>query len=201
MNKIGIYGGSFDPIHLGHIQLALQAKKELHLDNVLFVPTKRQPFKLDKKVTAEEHRVNMLIQALRGQKGLKISYIELENNEISYTINTLKRIKTFYNSDTKFFFILGIDSFLTIESWYNSKQLLSDYNFAIGNRPGYKENELKSCISRIRQVYNTNIILLNNKELPISSTNIKANVKKGIQIKNLVPEAVERYIYENSLYK
>lgn len=201
MNKIGIYGGSFDPIHLGHIQLALQAKEELHLDKVLFVPTKRQPFKLDKKVTSEEHRVNMIIQALQGQKDFEISYIELENNEISYTINTLKRIKTFYNDDIEFFFILGVDSFLTIEKWYDSKQLLSNYSFAIGNRPGYKECELKSCISRMRQVYNTNIILLNNKELSISSTDIKANVKKGIRINNLVPKAVERYIHENSLYK
>lgn len=201
MNKIGIYGGSFDPIHWGHIQLALQAKEELHLDKVIFIPAKHQPFKLDMEVSSEQHRVNMLIQALQGIEELEISYAELENDEISYTINTLRRIRTFYNDDTEFFFILGTDAFLHIELWYKSEELLRDFSFAIGSRPGYKEDELKCCIDRVREVYNTSIIMLNNKELPISSTDIKNNVKRGRSIKNLVPEAVERYIHENGLYK
>ncbi|WP_312649429.1 nicotinate-nucleotide adenylyltransferase [Aminipila sp.] len=201
MNKIGIYGGSFDPIHWGHIQLALQAREELHLDKVIFIPAKYQPFKMDMEVTPEEHRVNMLIQALQGKKGLEISYAELEIDEISYTINTLRRIRTFYSSDTEFFFILGTDSFLNIECWYKSKELLRDFSFAIGSRPGYKEDQLKCCIDKIRAVYNTNIILLNNEELPISSTDIKTHIKMGESIKDLVPESVERYIHENGLYK
>lgn len=201
MNKIGIYGGSFDPIHLGHIELALQAKEELFLDKVIFIPTKHQPFKLNKKVTPENHRVNMLTQALQENKDFEISFVELENDEISYTINTLKRIRTFYSKDTEIFFILGTDSFLNIELWHKSKELLNNYSFAIGSRPGYKEEQLKCCIDQIREVYNTNIVLLNNKKIPISSTDIKYKIKIGRSIKNLVPEAVERYIHENGLYK
>ncbi|MBE6033841.1 MAG: nicotinate-nucleotide adenylyltransferase [Clostridiales bacterium] len=200
MKKIGILGGSFDPIHLGHIQLALQAKEELNLDKVLFIPAKRQPFKLNRKVTSEEHRVRMLEFALQGIEGLEISYIELENDEISYTINTLRRIKDFYRN-REIFFILGTDAFINIELWHEAAQLLQECSFAIGSRPGYKEEELKSCIDRIRQVYNTNIVLLNNKELLISSSDIKTKIGRGVSIKALVPDAVERYIDENGLYK
>ncbi len=201
MNKIGIYGGSFDPIHLGHIELALQAKEELQLEKVLFIPTKHQPFKLDRKVTSEKHRVNMLKQAIQGEKDFEISYVELEKNEISYTINTLRRIRAFYSKDTEIFFILGTDAFLTIELWHESEELLHNYSFAIGSRPGYKEEQLKDCIDRIRDVYNTNIVLLNNKKLPISSTDIKSNIRYGKSIENLVPKTVERYIHGNGLYK
>ncbi len=202
MKRIGIYGGSFDPIHLGHMHLAIQAKEQLDLNKVLFVPAKYQPFKLDKEVSSEKHRIDMLCAALEGIENMEISFIELSNNEISYTINTLMRIKESYNEEEcEIFFILGTDAFITIELWHKSEELLKNFSFAIGHRPGYKEDELKTCIDRIREVYNTNIVLLNNKRLLISSTEIKQKVKAGISIENLVPKAVERYIYENELYK
>ncbi|MFV0517584.1 MAG: nicotinate-nucleotide adenylyltransferase [Aminipila sp.] len=202
MKRIGIYGGSFDPIHLGHMHLAIQAKEQLDLNKVLFVPAKYQPFKLDKEVSSEKHRIDMLCAALEGIENMEISFIELSNNEISYTINTLMRIKESYNEEEcEIFFILGTDAFITIELWHKSEDLLKNFSFAIGHRPGYKEDELKTCIDRIREVYNTNIVLLNNKRLLISSTEIKQKVKAGISIENLVPKAVERYIYENELYK
>ncbi|QHI73688.1 nicotinate-nucleotide adenylyltransferase [Aminipila terrae] len=200
MERIGIFGGTFDPVHLGHIELALQAKEELHLEKVIFLPAKRQPFKLNRKVTSEKHRVNMLKQALQGKEGFEISYAELENDEISYTVNTLRRIKSSCHN-AEVFFILGTDSFLSIEFWYKAEDLLKESSFAVGSRPGYKEEELKCCIDRIREVYNTNIVLLNNKKLPISSTDIKTKVKMGKSIIDLVPESVERYIHENGLYK
>ncbi|QAT42877.1 nicotinate-nucleotide adenylyltransferase [Aminipila luticellarii] len=200
MRKIGIFGGSFDPVHFGHMGLALQAKKELNLDKVIFIPAKYQPFKLNRKVTSEKHRVKMLELALRGMNDVEISYAELESDEISYTANTLNQVKALYDN-TEVFFILGTDSFLSIELWHKAEELLTESSFAVGSRPGYKEEELKCCIDRIRAVYNTNVVLLNNKELPISSTEIKSAVKAGKSIKNLVPESVERYIHENGLYK
>lgn len=201
MNRIGIYGGSFDPIHLGHIQLAMQAKKELELSKVLFVPAKYQPFKLDKETSSEKHRVEMLKLALELEKDFEISYEELNIDEISYTINTLTRIKHAYGENTEIFFIMGTDAFITVELWHHSKDLLRSFSFAVGSRPGYKEEELKSCIDRIRGVYNTNIVLLNNKELLISSTDIKLRVKSGESIEKLVPKTVERYIHEQGLYR
>ncbi|QIB69452.1 nicotinate-nucleotide adenylyltransferase [Aminipila butyrica] len=200
MNKIGIFGGTFDPVHLGHMGLAIQAKEELMLDRVIFIPAKRQPFKLKRKVAAEEDRVHMLRLALEEQETFEISYTELETDEISYTVNTLQRLKSSYGN-TEVFFILGTDSFLHIELWHRAEELLTESSFAVGSRPGYKEEELKACIGRIQQAYNTPVMLLNNRELPISSTDIKKRIKKGQSIEQLVPTAVERYIYEKGLYR
>jgi nicotinate-nucleotide adenylyltransferase len=201
MRKIGVYGGSFDPIHLGHIQLAKQARDELNLDKLIFVPVKYQPFKLDRVFTAAEHRVRMLELALEGEKRLEISNAEIESDEISYTLNTLRRIRNLFDKETEIFFILGTDSFLKIEIWYKAQELLREFSFAIGSRPGYKEEELKICIDHIREVNNTNVVLLNNKRLPISSTQIKQRLRNDEEISTLVPLSIERYIHENGLYK
>lgn len=201
MKKIGIYGGSFDPVHLGHMGLAVQAEKQLELDKVVFIPAKYQPFKLNREVASDEHRVNMLKEAVKGYDSFEISCSELESNEISYTFNTIQRIKKVYNDDTQIYFMLGTDSFLSIELWYRAEELLKACSFAVGIRPGDKEEQLEACINRVKSRYNTHVVLLRNKELEISSTEIKNNIRNGKSIGALVPEAVERYIYENGLYR
>lgn len=201
MKKIGVYGGSFDPIHLGHIELAKQARDELGLDKLLFVPVKNQPFKLGQLVSSEEDRVLMLELAIKGEEGLEISYVELESDDISYTLNTLRKIRKQFTQDTEIYFILGTDSFLKIEIWHDAPALLTEFSYAIGARPGYKEEELKSCIDHIREVYNTTVVLLSNELLPISSTEIKERLRDGEKIEKLVPLPVERYIYENGIYQ
>ncbi|MBN7772443.1 nicotinate-nucleotide adenylyltransferase [Clostridium aminobutyricum] len=200
MKKIGVYGGSFDPIHVGHIELAKQARDELNLEKLLFVPVKNQPFKLGQLMSSDEDRVRMLKLALEGEEKLEISYAELESNEISYTLNTLRKIRSQFDQDTEIYFILGTDSFLKIEIWHDAPALLSEFSYAIGARPGYREEELKSCIDHIREVYNTTVVLLNNELLPISSTEIKERLYNGEEIDTLVPLPVERYIYDNGLY-
>lgn len=199
--KIGIYGGSFDPIHLGHIGLAKQAKKELQLDKVLFIPAKYQPFKLYREVTSDEHRVNMLKLAVEDIEGFEISYSELNKEEISYTFNTVVHIKELYSEDTELFFLLGTDSFLSIEHWYKAKQLLKQCHFAIAIRPGDDGKELQNCINRVKAAHNTHVVLLHNEQLDISSTDIRNRVKNFESIGHLVPCSVERYILEHDLYR
>lgn len=201
MKKIGIYGGSFDPVHLGHMGLAVQAEKQLELNKVVFIPAKYQPFKLNREVASDEHRVNMLKEAVKGYDSFEISCSELESNEISYTFNTIQRIKKLYSDDTQIYFMLGTDSFLSIELWYRAEELLKACSFAVGIRPGDKEEQLEACINRVKSRYNTHVVLLRNKELKISSTEIKNNIRNGKSIGAFVPEAVERYIYENGLYR
>ncbi len=201
MSKVGIYGGSFDPIHFGHIGLAKQALSELSLDKLYFVPAKYQPFKLNKGDVADDrHRINMINLAIDNIPGIMASDMELQKQEISYTVNTLRRLSEESGEEDSFFFIQGTDSFLTIEKWYMAEELLSKYSFAVGIRPGDNLEMLKETRERIEKRFGTDIRLLHNERLPISSTEIKRLVRQGERINHLTPEAVERYIYEQGLY-
>lgn len=198
--RIGILGGSFDPVHLGHIGLAKDAKCEAGLEKVLFIPAKLQPFKLDKKVTPGEDRLAMLDLAIKDIPGMEISAYELESDSISYTYLTLRAMKQVFGDKAKLYFITGTDSFLKIEKWKNAGELLEDFSYIIGTRPGYKEEELNICIERIRGKYDTEILKINNTQLDISSTEIRERLENGESADDLIPAEVGRYIIEHGLY-
>lgn len=199
--KTGILGGSFDPVHLGHIGLAEDALNQAGLDNVVFIPAARQPFKLDKKVTSGEDRLAMLRLAVEGRKGFDISEYELQNNGISYTYLTMRAMKEIMGDNTRLYFITGTDSFLKIEQWKNSMELLQNYSYIIGTRPGYKDEELKHCIQRVQDLYGTEVLHIDNTQLDISSTEIRARLENGVSALDLIPPQVERYIIEHGLYR
>lgn len=198
--KTGIFGGSFDPVHLGHVSLARDAMKAVGLDRVIFIPAGLQPFKLDKKVTPGKDRLEMLKLATEGEQDLEISDLELVSSEISYTYLTLRRIKKILNPEEKIYFITGTDSFLKIKQWKNSCELLENYSYIIGTRPGYRKAELDSCIESIRHEYNTEIINIDNTQMDISSTDIRTRLGLGGSVKGMICEGVERYIKEHGLY-
>lgn len=200
MRKIGILGGTFDPVHLGHIGLAKDAKELAGLDELVFIPAKLQPFKLDKKITSGEDRLAMLKLAADETSGLTVSSYELDSEGISYTYLTLRHMKELFGSDSKLYFITGTDAFLKIEYWKESRELLENYSFLIGSRPGYKEAELADCIDRIRRGYNTEIKNIKNTQLDISSTQIRERIKSGASAADLLPEKVEEYIKAKGLY-
>lgn len=200
MKKIGIMGGTFDPVHYGHLILAEQARVEAALDQVIFMPAMVQPFKLNTKITEGRHRYAMLAEAIAGNPYFSVSRKELDTPEISYTIHTLRDCKTEFGRGTELFFIIGTDAFLGLEKWYAAEDLLDCFSFVIGTRPGYKEEELKLHLSNLREKYTTNIIEINNSEVEISSTDIKNRIRDGKSIKYLLPAAVEEYIYKNKLY-
>lgn len=198
--KIGILGGTFDPVHFGHLSIAKQAIEELALDKLIVVPSKLQPFKLDVPVTIGMHRIEMLKLAFDGFEKVTISNYELDKNEVSYTINTLQAFKKKY-PDSELWFLLGTDSFLKIEIWKNAKDLLSQFNLIVGVRPGYKDEELDIQIKHLEKTYGTEIYRLSNEKLDISSTDIRNSISQGKAIDKLVPLVVERYITEYALYK
>ena len=201
MKKIGIFGGTFDPVHLGHINLALDAKLQAGLDKVIFIPAKLQPFKLDKNVTAGKDRLAMLREAVSDISGLEVSSYELDAEGISYTYLTMRAMKKAFGDDAKLYFIMGTDSFLKLEKWKNSRELLETCSYIIGTRPGYKHEELELCIERICRDYNTEVRNIDNVQLDISSTEIRRRIDKGISCGDLIPDKVERYIKDNGLYK
>lgn len=200
MKRIGILGGSFDPCHRGHVNLALDALKQAELDEVIFMPAKVQPFKMDKKTADAVHRMNMLNLALEGYEGLRASAWEIENSQVSYTYRTLEEIRKMKGPDTEVFFITGTDAFLTMRTWANGERLLSENRFIVGIRPGYREKELEDEISAVRADFGTEVIKIDNRRFHISSTEIRDRLKKGESIADLVDNGVERYILENGLY-
>ena len=201
MKKIGILGGTCDPVHLGHINLAIDAKAQAGLDKVIFVPAKLQPFKLDKNVTAGEHRLAMIKEAIDGIDGLEVSPYELEAEGISYTYLTVRAMKKRFGTDARLYFITGTDSFLKIETWKNAEELIRSCSYIIGTRPGYRKQELDICIERIRRDYNTEVINIDNTQFDISSTEIRKRLESGLPCSDLIPEKTERYITANGLYK
>lgn len=200
MKKIGIMGGSFDPCHRGHINLALDAARQADLTKVILMPARVQPFKIDTKTAGNNHRLNMLKAAVENIAELEVSDWEMRQEELSYTYLTMREAKKQAGDETQVFFISGTDSFLEISRWKNSEELISENRFIVGVRPGYREDELEAEIKRLSELYGTEIIKIDNRRFHISSTEIRERLRDGKDISDLVTPGVERYIKENGLY-
>jgi len=198
-NRIGILGGTFDPIHLGHKALGEAALREGGIDKLIVMPAKVQPFKQGKRVTEDYHRFAMAKLTFAGNDNVEVSDYELNNTTISYTYDTMKYLQGVY-PDKKLCFILGTDSFLMLEDWYKGVDLLENFAFIVGDRPGYREAELDAAIAKYRQKYGTETIKITADMPDISATEIREALKADKTIDDLVTDAVERYIKENGLY-
>lgn len=200
MSKIGILGGTFDPFHLGHLSIAREAMKECALSQIVILPAKVQPFKLGRKMADEEDRVRMASLVAGENQGFTVSTLEAYSQEISYTYKTMRALQEQY-AGHKLYFIMGTDSFLSLENWYKGEELLRSFSFIVGIRPGYKESETAEKSAVLREKYGAEIVLLHNQTIEVSSTEIKRSIKEGKSISHLVPFSIERYIHERGLYK
>ena len=198
-NRIDILGGTFDPIHLGHKALGEAALREGGIDKLIVMPARMQPFKRGKRVTEEHHRFEMCRLTFEGNEKVEVSDYELKNTTISYTYDTMKYLQGVF-PDKKLCFILGTDSFLMLENWYKGIDLLENFSFIVGDRPGYREAELDAAILKYRQKYGTDTIKITADMPDISATEIREALKADESVDNLVTDAVERYIKENGLY-
>ncbi len=201
MKKIGILGGTFDPVHYGHIALAEDAVREAGLHEVVMIPARIQPFKQDREYASGEDRFNMLALSAGKDDHITVSKYELQQESISYTYLTLRHMQEFFGEDTRLYFITGTDSFLKIDTWMNAEELLSNYAYIIGTRPGYRQDEYRKALQKITSAYGTEVISMNKTELDISATQIRQMVAEGKPISDLVPPEVERYIREHGLYR
>lgn len=199
MKKIGIMGGTFDPIHIGHLLIAEYARISFKLDKILFIPTGNPPHKKKKHITSDMHRYNMVLLATNSNENFLLSTIEMDREGVTYTIDTINALKSIYDN-TDFYFIMGADSLLQIYSWKDYEKLLNMCKFIVAKRPGYKDNKLDEVKSDLNLKYNSQIFIMEGPLLDISSSQIRERVKKGISITYLVPRAVEIYIYKHKLY-
>ena len=198
--RIGILGGTFDPVHLGHIALAKAAIAEAELTRIIIMPAYVQPFKQGKSVTDEEHRLAMTRLAFDSVEKAEVSTFETDRMRVSYTYDTLSALKSKY-PDCEIFFVTGTDSFVEVDTWYKGVDLLKNFSFIVSVRPGYQEEKLEDKIRKYRHLYGTNVLKVAAVMPDISSTDIRDACRRGESISAMVPEKVERYIKENGLYK
>ena len=197
MKRIGIIGGTFDPIHLAHVSIAEEAKKRLDLDKVIFIPAGSQPLKIDKKVTRASLRFNMVEKALAGYEGFEVSDYEIKKQGLSYTFETLEH---FQKEDEKIFFITGADCLLNLEKWKGVKRIFQLCTLVVLTRPGYDNEKLYEQKSYIEDKYKGEILILELPGMDISSTQIRQRVKEGKDISKLVAKEVFKLIKDNDLY-
>ena len=218
LKRVGLLGGTFDPVHNGHLDLAAETAKIFNLQKVFFIPVSRSPHKLNCHLTPSSHRVAMLELALAKETTFSIDPLEIKKGGVSYTVDTLSCLKE-QHPDWELFLILGADAFLVMNTWKSSSEILKLCHILVGTRPGFKleiskelgqalriktkqldNNDLKlqvtlyNCIGKAIQLY----------QIPtqnISSRKIRHRVQVGKEIKNLLPLAVDRYIMRHQLYR
>ncbi|RPI04747.1 MAG: nicotinate (nicotinamide) nucleotide adenylyltransferase [Ignavibacteriae bacterium] len=190
MKRIGIFGGTFDPPHHGHLAIAQQAKKQLALDEIYFVPAFIPPHKQGRLSTTAAHRLTMLKLVLRGQEGLKVSALELQRKGISYTVDTLQSLKR-RHPKAEFVLIIGADNLAQFHTWKSPKKILHLVSLAVYKRTGFhlpvKDRGFK-------------FVQLKGRLYRVSSTEIRNKIEKGNSIRGLVPEPLLSYIQKHSLY-
>ncbi|MFA5384552.1 MAG: nicotinate-nucleotide adenylyltransferase [Eubacteriales bacterium] len=200
MKRIGIMGGAFDPVHYGHLVAAEGARCHFNLDKVIFVPAGSPPHKIPKQISGANHRLVMTCLAVSSNPFFTVSAIEIEREGKSYTIDTVREISGLCR-DADIYFITGADAVLEILSWKNVLELLSMCFIIAATRPGYKLVSLKEVLPGLSDDELKKIIIMEVPALAISSTDIRQRILDGKPIKYLLPENVEKYIMEHSLYK
>lgn len=196
--NIGILGGTFDPIHLGHLFIAEWVKTELRLDKIIFIPAGIPPHKNHVKA-CKTNRLDMVNLAISDNKNFEILSMEMDYNEISYTVNTLKKLVS--QGWKKLNFIIGADSLLEIQTWYNYKEIMNLSNLVVVPRGTIDISILKSWTKKNIPEFLNNIIFIDIPVINISSTIIRDRVKKQLSIRYMVPDKILFYIKENNLYK
>ena len=188
---VGIYGGTFDPIHNGHLITAQAVLEKRNLEKIIFIPAYISPLKTEKKHTASQHRLAMLELALEDTPSFILSDIELKRKNVSYTIDTLKEFKKSYDNIE---LIIGYDNLIVFHKWYKPDKILELCKLVVLHREVDKEPEKKN-------IYFDKAELLDTPLVDISSTEIRLRLANNLPIDDLVPLKVKEYIYKNGLYK
>lgn len=197
--RLGILGGTFDPIHIGHLATAEAVRCEYQLDTVLFIPSANPPHKQDIAVTDAVHRYRMAELACASNPYFDVSAIEMERKGLSYTIYTLRELLALYGQDTELYFIIGYDALAELHTWENVYGVLELTHFIAVSRPGIDRTD--EIIDSFGELGRAKIHRLTLHELDISATDIRNRIAEGRSIRYIVPEAVRAYIEENALYQ
>lgn len=219
--QIGLFGGTFDPIHRGHLRAVSEVKRIYNLDHIFLIPAARPPHKTPVSVASADDRLKMIKMAIRGICGITVSDVELQRSGPSYTIDTVYHYKNNQPDDARIYLIMGLDAFLEIDTWKSYREVLEQACVIVMARPhgrlqgvqqGWKhlEGYLKSKISADYRLSDSKdcfisagmppVCICDVKALDISSTKIRQNIKQKKAIENWVPAPVIEYIHQKGLY-
>jgi nicotinate-nucleotide adenylyltransferase len=218
--KIGIFGGTFNPVHIAHLYVAEECREALGLDEVVFVPAAMPPHKEVEQGVSPEHRLRMVQLACEGNPHFKVSDVELTLPRPSYSIRTVEMMQERYGEKAKLFFIAGMDSFLEIGSWHAVDRLVTLCDFAVSFRPGTDQRKLANVhqvhevdivtlealdqklksLGRMEMTSGRDLWLVSTVRMDVSSTDIRKRLHERRSVKYLLPEKVESYIIQNRLY-
>lgn len=190
--KIGLLGGSFNPIHFGHLTLAEKAKEKLALDKIWLVPTGNHPFKAKEKLLSLEKRVKLIKSVVKDHPFLEICYLDAEENKPNFTDQLLKKLFHLY-PENEFLFLAGEDILAELPRWHNSKWLIKNVDFVIFTRLNNKEKKYEKFLDK------ENVRFIQMQPIFISSTEIRNRIKENRSIENLVPKSIQNLII--SYYK
>jgi nicotinate-nucleotide adenylyltransferase len=198
--KLGILGGTFDPIHTGHLIIAQEAASRLALDQVWFIPTGQPWLKSGTRISPSSHRMEMVRLAIRCNPGFKSSAIEVDRPGPSYTVDTLLALREGDAKGDDLFFILGMDSLETLHRWHQPERLFELCTLVGVSRPEHRDFDLAS-LDRIRSGASGEVAIVDGPEIGISGAEIRRRVSQGLPITYWVPGAVDKYIHEHQLYQ
>jgi len=214
-SRVGLLGGTFDPVHNGHLAIAARAREYCRLDAVIFIPAANPPHKKEQAITALHHRQRMLELACHPNRHTYISSLEAERLGPSYTVDTLRTLKKHFVSPTKLFFIVGSDSFIDLPFWKEPRRLLDYASIVVAHRVCNNRGDIEKILALQFPSYSLHqeeklyrsaeggeaIILLDMEPVEVSATEIRERVRLGRPIDAMVPMAVADYIRREGLYK
>jgi len=216
METIGLFGGTFDPIHLGHLRAAAEVRRLTGLDRILFIPSFIPPHKAADGAASPADRLRMVEIACRRRAGFETSPLEVEARGKSYSILTLRQVRAM-SPGARLFFIVGVDAFLDIGTWHEYRKVLAECFFLVTGRPGFDLGRAREVLGgRLRKVTGPlaeagrlsgrvpprfRIILVPIRALDVSSTAVREKVRRGASLEGFVPRAVAAYIRERQLYR
>jgi nicotinate-nucleotide adenylyltransferase len=202
--KIGIMGGTFNPIHNGHLVTAQEALSQFNLDRVIFIPTGNPPHKTEQEIADSEDRYIMTVIATSSNSNFFVSRIEIDKKKKSYTIDTVRKLKKKYGKGSSLYFVTGADAILEILTWKNTGEIISLCKFIAATRPGYdmtRIQDLRNKLFSSEEESYKKIYIMEIPALSISSTDIRNRLRSGRPVDYLVPEGVCNYILKHGLYK
>lgn len=198
--RIGIIGGTFNPIHNGHIDIALRILELFFLDKILFMPNNIPPHKNIEELLDKFIRLEMINISIDGYANLEVEEFELNQNKISYTYESLEYLKKIYDKD-ELFFIMGSDEFLNFDKWKNIDRIFKNVSIIVYLRNDFDRDEIVKLKSKYEMLYDGKIFLFFGKIIKISSTDIRAKLIDGNDVSNLIPKPLYDYIILKNLYR
>ncbi len=201
VKRIGVFGGTFDPPHVGHLAAAEHVRQVHHLDQVIFVPVGKPPHKASDRLTSARHRYLMTVLATLENPHFTVSRVEIDRRGISYTVDTLRQLRAEFGEENEYFFLIGYDALNAFHTWREPEQILQMCRLIALARPGYSLHELPEKLGSLYTDFRDRIIIAEMPQFDVSSREIREQIAEGASVRYRVHELVLNYIERFGLYR